>query len=187
MRRPIQKLLLSLLSFLLISIFSPIYLASTTTEQGIDGALLAIIHEHRGQSDRCFDHTTQSWAPWEGPANRQLALASSLNQAAAYHSQFMADHDCFAHQCPGEPDLPARLAQFGYTEWTAYGENLAAGVETPEAIFELWKNSPPHNRNMLICQFEELGVSRVFDSSDEYPSAQAPWQWYWTAIFGSHQ
>jgi len=38
-----------------------------------------------------------------------------------------------------------RIEQSGYTGWFAYGENIAVGMEAPEAAFEAWRNSPPHN------------------------------------------
>ncbi len=151
----------------------------------VGGAFLELINQHRRQSDRCWDLKAQAWGSWPREASQELTISSSLNQAAVYHSQFMADHDCFAHQCPGEADLPARMEQFAYRGGTAYGENIAAGVETPEAVFELWRGSPPHNRNMLACQFEELGVGRVYDPGDRYPSPRAPYRWYWTTDFGS--
>lgn len=114
---------------------------------------------------------------WPAGATQTLSLSPELTEAANYHSRFMADHDCFAHQCPGEPDLRTRIEQAGYTGWTFIGENIAAGMETPEEAFEAWRNSPEHNRNMLTCQFAEIGVARVHAPGSRYI-------WYWTTDFG---
>lgn len=146
--------------------------------QDVAQAFLAIINQYRSQSGQCWDMVAQSWVSWPASAARTLALSTPLNNASVYHSQFMADHDCFQHVCPGEADLRTRIEQFGYTGWTSYGENIAAGYETPEAAFEGWRNSPGHNKNMLTCQFREIGVGRVYDPGDRY-------LWYWTTDFGS--
>lgn len=155
------------------------------TPPAVDTAFLTLINQYRSQSNQCWDPVVQAWVLWPASASRNLTLSSSLNDAAVYHSQFMADHDCFAHQCPGEADLRARIEQFGYTGWSAYGENIAAGMEISGDALEAWRNSPPHNRNMLTCQFQEIGVGRVHDLGDQYPTPQVPYRWYWTTDFGS--
>ncbi|MGQ9478020.1 MAG: CAP domain-containing protein [Candidatus Bipolaricaulia bacterium] len=161
----------------------PAYFSYTCVEAGpqdVAQAFLATINQYRSQSGQCWDLAAQAWTSWPASASRNLALSTPLNNAAIYHSQFMADHDCFAHVCPGEADLVTRIESFGYTGWTSYGENIykaPQGLETPEAAFEAWRNSPGHNRNMLTCQFEEIGVGRVYDADSGY--------WYWTTDFGS--
>lgn len=144
----------------------------------VDTAFLALINQYRSQSGQCWDIMSNVWVSWPAGATRDLTLSSELTDASIYHSQFMADHDCFAHQCPGEPDLRTRIEQAGYTGWTSYGENIAAGRETPEEAFDAWRNSPGHNQNMLTCQFEEIGVGRVYAAGTQYG-------WYWTTDFGS--
>ncbi|MCR4404181.1 MAG: CAP domain-containing protein [Candidatus Acetothermia bacterium] len=148
--------------------------------QDVAQVFLGIINQYRSQSGQCWDMLAQSWVSWPASAARNLALSSPLNNAAVYHSQFMADHDCFDHVCPGEADVRTRIERFGYTGWTSYGENIykaPQGLETPEAAFEAWRNSSGHNKNMLTCQFEEIGVGRVYDANSGY--------WYWTTDFGS--
>lgn len=144
----------------------------------VDTAFLALINQYRSESTQCWDMSANVWISWPGSASRNLTLSSPLTDASVYHSQFMADRDCFEHQCPGEADLRTRVERFGYTGWSFIGENIAAGMESSEDAFEAWENSPGHNRNMLTCQFSEIGVGRVYDPGDRY-------QWYWTADFGS--
>jgi uncharacterized protein YkwD len=145
---------------------SPARFSYTCVEAGpqdVAQSFLAIINQYRSQSGQCFDLAANAWTSWPAGAARNLVLSPELNAAAVYHSQFMADHDCFAHVCPGEADVRTRIEQFGYTGWTSYGENIykaTQGLETPEAAFEAWRNSPGHNKNMLTCQFEEIGVGR---------------------------
>lgn len=162
---------------------SPARFSYTCVEAGpqdVAQVFLGIINQYRSQSGQCFDLAANAWTAWPAGAARNLALSAELNAAALYHSQFMADHDCFEHVCPGEADVRTRIEQFGYTGWTAYGENIyraPQGLETPEAAFEAWRNSSGHNKNMLTCQFEEIGVGRVYDADSGY--------WYWTTDFGS--
>ena len=148
------------------------------TQPGVEKALLELINQYRTQSGQCWDLLSDGWTPWPAGAVRSLSLSLELTKAALYHSQFMADHDCFAHQCPGEPDLQTRIEQAGYTGWTFIGENIAAGIEAPEEAFETWRNSPGHNRNILACQFKEIGIGRVYAPDSQYG-------WYWTTDFGS--
>jgi MYXO-CTERM domain-containing protein len=38
------------------------------------------------------------------------------------------------------------------------GENIAAGYNTAQAVFEAWKSSPGHNENMLTADFLAIGI-----------------------------
>lgn len=161
-----------------------ISLPPTPPPASVETAFLSLINQHRSQSTQCWNIFEQTWVSWPASAVRDLALSAELSGASVYHSQFMADRDCFAHQCPGEADLVARIEQAGYTGWWVVSENIAAGMETPEEAFEAWRSSPPHNRNMLNCDVREIGVGRVHDVQDQYPTPQTPYRWYWTTDFG---
>jgi len=150
----------------------------TPSPGSVDTAFLALINQYRSQSGQCWDLFSNAWVTWPAGAVRELSLSSELTDASIYHSRFMAEHDCFAHQCPGEPDLQTRIEQASYTGWTTIGENIASGMETPKETFDAWRNSPGHNQNMLTCQFEEIGVARIYAAGTQYG-------WYWTTDFGS--
>ena len=70
-----------------------------------------------------------------------------------------------------------RMADFGYTYNTWKGENLAAGADTAQGAFELWRNSPGHNANMLRAEFTVIGIARAYGPGTTYG-------WYWTTDFG---
>ena len=88
-----------------------------------------------------------------------------LQKASQKHNELMVDKKCFAHECPGEPALDARLRNVGYlggglTRW-AYGENIAwgeKGMSTPKSIMNAWMNSAGHRANILSPLFKEIGV-----------------------------
>lgn len=53
-----------------------------------------------------------------------------------------------------------------------YGENVAVGQPTPEAVMLAWMNSPGHRRNILNPSYSTIGVGQVGNGSP-----------YWTQVF----
>jgi uncharacterized protein YkwD len=93
-----------------------------------------------------------------------LSRDGQLTAAAQGHSNYMVEHRCFAHECPGETGMSSRIKQSGYLggapAW-GIGENIAAakgGPGSPANIVQAWMHSPPHRANILSRQFENLGV-----------------------------
>jgi len=103
-----------------------------------------------------------------------LKAASELMQAAQYHSDWMASHNCFAHKCPGEADWDTRIANAGYVNAQALGENIAAGYGSANEAVQGWMNSPGHRANMLGADFREAGGGYAYSS-----------RYYWTMDFGA--
>jgi len=54
----------------------------------------------------------------------------------------------------------------GYN-YREFGENLAVGYRTPQAIVDGWMHSPEHRRNVLSAAFDEVGVAIVPASPEE--------------------
>ena len=96
------------------------------------------------------------------PALRQ---DDKLERASQRHNEYMVEHKCFAHDCPGEATLEQRLRivdylRGGLLRW-AYGENIAWGEEhlsTPRAMVRAWMDSSGHRHNILNPSFKEVGV-----------------------------
>ncbi|MFI9612808.1 sigma-70 family RNA polymerase sigma factor [Streptomyces sp. NPDC052023] len=105
-----------------------------------------------------------------------LAEDGQLNQAAQGHSQDMAARDFFDHTNPDGADPGQRTTAAGYN-WSTYGENIARGQQTPEAVMNSWMNSPGHRANILNCAFKDIGVG-IHNGSG------GPW---WTQNFGARQ
>ena len=53
-----------------------------------------------------------------------------------------------------------------------YGENVAVGQPTPQAVMVAWMNSPGHRRNILNPSYSTIGVGQVGNGSP-----------YWTQVF----
>ncbi|MFG3661993.1 sigma-70 family RNA polymerase sigma factor [Streptomyces sp. NPDC047706] len=105
-----------------------------------------------------------------------LAEDGQLNQAAQGHSQDMAARGFFDHTNPDGADPGQRTTAAGYN-WSTYGENIARGQQTPEAVMNSWMNSPGHRANILNCAFKDIGVG-IHNGSG------GPW---WTQNFGARQ
>lgn len=62
----------------------------------------------------------------------------------------------------------------GLGTFRTYGENIAMGQQTPEAVVEAWMNSEGHRANILKENFTMIGVG-CYQSGGAY---------YWVQIFG---
>jgi uncharacterized protein YkwD len=111
-----------------------------------------------------------------------LTTNAALTKAAQTYAGVLSQDTCFAHNCAPVPDLKTRLQQAGYTfsgyrSWS-YGENIAAGYQTPEAVVAAWMASSGHRANILSSSFRDLGVGVVSRSGSRYGV-------YWVQDFGS--
>lgn len=95
---------------------------------------------------------------------RDLNPRQQLKKAAKKHSRRMVGGACFAHQCPGEPDLVGRVTQTGYLpcrcSWSV-GETLAWGRGkrgSPKAIVAAWMASGTHRPILLDGSFRDVDV-----------------------------
>jgi len=107
-----------------------------------------------------------------------LKAAQELHASSWFHSDWMADHNCFAHNCPGEPDWISRIKNAGYVNYSALGENIAGGYSTASGAITAWMNSDGHRANMLSTSFREAGGGYAY-------SATAKYHHYWTMDYGA--
>ncbi|MFF4353478.1 sigma-70 family RNA polymerase sigma factor [Streptomyces sp. NPDC001530] len=99
---------------------------------------------------------------------------AQLEKAAQGHSDDMAARNFFEHTNPDGADPGQRITAAGY-RWSTYGENIAQGQQTPEAVMDSWMNSPGHRANILNCSFKDIGVG-------VHRGSGGPW---WTQDFGA--
>lgn len=86
-----------------------------------------------------------------------LSADSRLTNSARAHSRDMSRQNYFSHTSLDGRNPGARISAAGYS-WNAYGENIAAGYTTPEAVMNGWMNSPGHRANILGESFCDLGI-----------------------------
>ncbi|WP_431045853.1 sigma-70 family RNA polymerase sigma factor [Streptomyces sp. P1-3] len=97
-----------------------------------------------------------------------------LTTAAQRHSDDMAARHYFDHTEPDGTGPGERITAAGY-RWQTYGENIAAGQQTPHTVMDSWMNSPGHRQNILNCDVTEIGVGITDDSGGPL----------WTQVFAT--
>ncbi len=102
-----------------------------------------------------------------------LTLDSSISNVARKKSQDMASNNYFAHQSPTYGSAGDMLKQFG-VNYSAWGENIASGQRSPEAVVSAWMHSEGHKANILSSNFTKIGVGYAVNSNG------TP---YWTQMF----
>jgi len=93
-----------------------------------------------------------------------------LGKAAYDHSVDMKSNDYFSHTGLNGSNAGQRITAAGYT-WKAYGENIAKGYSTEQAVVNGWLSSEGHCKNIMSSNFKEMGVGREGN--------------YWTQDFGA--
>jgi uncharacterized protein YkwD len=97
-----------------------------------------------------------------------VRLAEAQSQAMA--NQNKLDHDVKA-------PLAKRLNGSGYPAKVAV-ENVSAGYHTLAEAFSGWRDSPPHNANMLKGGVTKLGIAASYAPNTKYKV-------FWTLILAS--
>jgi uncharacterized protein YkwD len=103
-----------------------------------------------------------------------LVVSPTLTATAQWKARNMAalrymDHD---DPAPVARTADERVAACGYHS-TAWGENIAFGYSTAQAVFDAWLDSPGHRANIERPEFRATGVG----------AAGAPT--YWAQSFGA--
>ncbi len=108
----------------------------------------------------------------------QLALSSSLTASSEWKSLHMAGYGYFAHDDPAPPVARGayqRAKDCGFSG-TTWGENIAYGYTTAQAVVNGWLGSAGHRANIENGSFRTTGVGVAADSSGRI---------YWTQSFGN--
>ncbi|MEM9836702.1 MAG: CAP domain-containing protein [Bacteroidota bacterium] len=104
------------------------------------------------------------------PAVAPLSWNAQLATAAERHTTDMANNEHFSHTGTDGSSSGQRATAAGYN-WRTVGENIAFGYTSATAVFEGWKSSPGHCRNMMNAAFREMGAAEADN--------------YWTQAFGA--
>ena len=95
-----------------------------------------------------------------------LRTNRTLIRAATSHAADMERRDYFSHSSVGGPngnDLVARAASAGCDLRTG-AENIARGQDSEREVFEAWRDSPGHRRNLLGAKYTDFGLALVDDT-----------------------
>lgn len=110
---------------------------------------------------------TNSYGP--APALRWNGV---LFNAAGAHSTDMAANNYFSHTSQDGRNPGQRITGAGYA-WSAYGENIAAGQSSAQAVVDGWLASPGHCANIMNASYADIGTACVASSTSTYRT-------YWT-------
>jgi len=100
---------------------------------------------------------------------------SRLHDAAIAHSTDMAVNNFFDHTGSDGSNAGQRAQSAGY-DWTAWGENIAAGYTSAQSVFDGWLNSPGHRDNMRNGVFSDIGIGLVTGAEG------SDFATYWTMV-----
>jgi uncharacterized protein YkwD len=131
--------------------------------------VLELVNEARAHARRCGSK------PFE--ATTALKLSSALGDAALAHSLDMATRNYFEHSGADGSTPASRVTRAGYG-WGVVGENIAAGVASPEEAVQGWLHSPAHCENLMDPRFTDMGIAYMVNPKN--PSVIL-----WTQVFAA--
>lgn len=102
-----------------------------------------------------------------------LTLDANLTSIANTKAADMRDNNYFSHTSPTYGSPFEMLQRFG-VNYSAAGENIAAGQKTAQAVMTDWMNSSGHRANILNKEYTKLGVG--YQSGGSYGT-------YWVQLF----
>ncbi len=106
-----------------------------------------------------------------------LKLSVKLTRSSEWMAAAMARNDNLDHVDSLGRTFMRRISAFGYTG-SVRGENIAGGTDgSAAAMFNMWKSSAVHRKNMLNKRYKVIGIGRSY-------GADTMLGWYWTTDFG---
>jgi uncharacterized protein YkwD len=108
---------------------------------------------------------------------KPLRLNAQLSAAAKDHSRDLAKWDRISHYGSDGSNPWDRVKRAGYRARLA-AENVGTGQVSFEEVMRGWKESPGHNKNLLLGDAQEMGLALVQDPKTEFKS-------FWTLVIGS--
>jgi uncharacterized protein YkwD len=108
---------------------------------------------------------------------KPLKLNASLTDAAKNHSRDLAKWDRISHYGSDGSNPWDRVKRSGYNAKVA-AENVGTGQATIDEVLKGWKESPGHNKNLLLGDVEHMGIALVQDPKTEFKT-------FWTLVIGA--
>ena len=97
-----------------------------------------------------------------------LRINPLLTRTALSHSQDQATQRLLTHDGSDGTEVADRVTKAGY-KWRIVGENVLLQHEQDAGeAFLGWWSSPPHQKNMMNQEFQEIGVAFAIDTDGAY-------------------
>lgn len=108
---------------------------------------------------------------------KPLTLNTELTNAAKAHARDLAKWDRISHYGSDGSNPWDRVKRAGYNAKVA-AENVGTGQASFDEVLKGWKESPGHNRNLLMSDVDNMGVALVQDPKTEFKT-------FWVLALGS--
>ena len=108
---------------------------------------------------------------------RPLSMSAELTKAAKAHSRDLAKWDRISHYGSDGSNPWDRVKRTGFKAQLA-AENVGTGQKTFDEVLVGWKNSPGHDKNLLLPDATHMGLALVTDPKTEYKT-------FWTLVLGT--
>lgn len=108
---------------------------------------------------------------------KPLRLSPELTEAAKLHSRDLSKWDRISHYGSDGSNPWDRVKRTGYKARLA-AENVGTGQIDFSEVMRGWKDSPGHNKNLLMADADHMGIALVQDPKTEFKS-------FWTLVIGA--
>lgn len=108
---------------------------------------------------------------------KPLKLNAQLTEAAKAHSRDLAKWDRISHYGSDGSNPWDRVKRSGFKARLA-AENVGTGQADFGEVMKGWKESPGHNKNLLLSDAEYMGIALVSDPKTEFKA-------FWTLVLGT--
>jgi uncharacterized protein YkwD len=124
----------------------------TSTDSSVnESTLLTLVNNVRKTGCTCGSTAMPAVAP--------VTWNDLLEKAALQHSADMNKNNYFSHTGLDGSSPGDRITRVGYN-WRAYGENIAKGYTSEQAVMNGWLQSEGHCKNIMSSSVKEMGVAR---------------------------
>lgn len=96
-----------------------------------------------------------------GAGMTPLTINASLTAAAQAHADDQASVDTMSHTGTDGSNAGTRIQRSGYPVQN-WGENVAGGYSSPDAVVTAWMASPGHRANIVSGSFTEIGIAIAY-------------------------
>ncbi len=108
---------------------------------------------------------------------KPVKLNTELTAAAKLHSKDLAKWDRISHYGSDGSNPWDRVKRSGFKARLA-AENVGTGQIDFGEVMKGWKDSPGHNKNLLLADADYMGIALVQEPKTEFKS-------FWTLVLGS--
>lgn len=108
---------------------------------------------------------------------KPLRFNVKLTEAAKEHCRDLAKWDRISHYGSDGSNPWDRVKRTGYKARLA-AENVGTGQINFDEVLKGWKESPGHDKNLLLADGQEMGLALVQDPKTEFKS-------FWTLVVGT--